>query len=138
MTMWNRMSAGTYRRVLLIGNVAIKTPRLTHFFSGLRCNRWEQEMWRVWRPAFGWTNLCPVRFADPLGLILVMPRASQPVTFDEIVTNTPDQYPDTTAEYKPENFGKLGSSVLALDYGLPDARIVRERRAYYVERAAKV
>ncbi len=94
-------------------------------------------MWRVWRPTFGWTNLCPVTFADPLGLILVMPRASQPVTFDEIITNTPDQYPNTTAEYKPENFGKLGSSVLALDYGLPDARMVRERRAYYVERAAK-
>jgi hypothetical protein len=129
------MPIGTYRRVLLLGGLAIKMPRLWRLLSGLRCNRWEREMWYVWRPVFGWENLCPVTFADPLGLLLVMPRALQPVTFDDVVAATPDYYPDTTAEYKPENFGKVGSRVLALDYGLPDADLVRERRAYYVERS---
>jgi hypothetical protein len=88
-------------------------------------------MWRIWRPVFGWTNLCPVTFADPLGLLVVMPRAAQPVTFEEVVAATPDCYPDTTCETKPEDFGRLGDRVVALDYGLPDADMVCERRAYY-------
>jgi hypothetical protein len=89
-------------------------------------------MWRTWRPVFGWENLCPILFADLLGLVVVMPRAQQPVTFADVVEATPGHYyPDTTAETKPEDFGRVGGRVLALDYGLPNADLVRERRAYY-------
>lgn len=130
------MPHGVYRRVLLIGGFAIKVPRLRHPMSGLRCNRWEREMWCTWRPIFGWQNLCPIEFADPLGIFVVMPRAAQPVTFAEVVKGKPDYYPDITSETKPEDFGLIGGRVLALDYGLPDADLVRERRAYYLERSA--
>jgi hypothetical protein len=60
-----------------------------------------------------------------------MPRAAQPVTFEEVVAATPDYYPDTTSETKPADFGRIGNRVLAVDYGLPYADMVAERRAYY-------
>jgi hypothetical protein len=110
---------------------------LPHIALGLRCNRWEREMWRIWRPIFGWSNLCPVSFGDPLGLLVVMPRAEQPVTFDEVVAATPDYYPDIMSETKPEDFGRLGNQVVCVDYGLPDAEMVRERRAYYLRMARR-
>ena len=64
-----------------------------------------------------------------------MPRAAQPVTFEEVVAATPDYYPDITSETKPEDFGRLEQGVVALDYGLPGARMVRERRDYYLQKA---
>ena len=91
-------------------------------------------MWRKWRPIFGWENLCPVVFADPLGFFVVMPRAEQPVTFSDVVAATSgefDYYPDITAETKAQDFGRLGDRVVALDYGLPDSGMVSDRRAYY-------
>jgi hypothetical protein len=125
------MPHGDFRRVILIGRIALKFPRLRNLTKGLRCNRWEREMWRTWRPVFGWKNLCPVIFADPLGLVVVMPRAMQPVTADEVDAETPDSYPDTTSETKPDDFGRVEGRLLALDYGLPYADMVAERRAYY-------
>ncbi len=92
-------------------------------------------MWYHWRPIFGWDNLCPIVFADPIGLVVVMPRATQPVTFDDVVAATPDHYPDTTSETKPADFGRLGNRVFALDYGLPYADSVAERRTYYRSKA---
>ena len=131
------MPAGVFRRVLLIGRFAIKIPRLRNASQGLRCNRWEREMWRTWRPVFGWQNLCPIEFADPLGFVVVMPRAAQPVTEEEVDGAAGDYYPDITSELKPADFGRVSGCVLALDYGLPDAEDVRERRAYYADRLAK-
>ena len=95
-------------------------------------------MWRTWRPIFGWENLCPIVFADPLGLVVVMPRAAQPVTFEDVVEATPDYYPDITSETKPQDFGRVGNRILALDYGLPDAEMVVERRAYYLSKTPQV
>jgi hypothetical protein len=89
-------------------------------------------MWRTWRKKFDWGYLCPVLFADPLGLVVVMPRAEQPVTYEEVVAATPDCYPDVTSEFKCEDFGRVNGRVLALDYGLPDAGMVREARTRYV------
>jgi hypothetical protein len=131
------MSSGAFRHVILVGRYAVKVPRLRNALAGLRCNRWEREMWQTWRSLFGWENLCPVSFADPLGLFIVMPRAAQPVTFEDVVAATPDYYPDITSETKPEDFGRVGNRVLALDYGLPDAQMVADRRAYYVSQAPR-
>ena len=91
-------------------------------------------MWRVWRPVFGWESLCPVIFADPLGFVVVMPRARQPVSRED-VERLPDYYPDITAETKVEDHGRIGSAVVAIDYGLPDPDMVKDRRAYYVEKS---
>lgn len=131
------MPSGVFRRVILVGRFAIKIPHWRNAFSGLRCNRWEREMWFTWRPIFGWQNLCPIRFADPLGLVVVIPRATQPVTFEDVVAATPDYYPDITSEMKAVDFGWVEGRVLALDYGLPYADAVRERRAYYVEHESR-
>ena len=88
-------------------------------------------MWQKWRPIFGWENLCPIKFADPFGLVVVMPRAEQPVSFDDVLAATPDYYPDITAETKPEDYGRVEQRIVALDYGLPDADMISERRIYY-------
>lgn len=64
-----------------------------------------------------------------------MPRAAQPVTFEDVVAATPDYYPDITAETKTEDFGRVGDRVLALGYGLADADMVASRREYYESKA---
>jgi hypothetical protein len=131
------MPSGVFRHVILVGQFAVKIPRFRNALAGLRCNRWEREMWRTWRPIFGWENLCPIKFADPLGVFVVMPRATQPVTFEDVVAATPDYYPAITSETKPEDFGRVGNRVLALDYGLPDADMVAQRRAYYMSKTSR-
>lgn len=90
-------------------------------------------MWRTWRPKFGWTILCPIKFADCVGVVVIMPRAEQPVTVEEFQAADPDDYPDITSEWwKVEDFGRIEGRTVALDYGLADADAVQERRAYYV------
>lgn len=126
------MPLGTCRYVIPVGTVALKVPRPRSFSGGLRSNRWEREVWYHWRPRFGWEHICPVLYADPLGLVVVMPRAKQPVTFDDVVEATShDYYPDVHLEMKPEDYGRLKDRVLALDYGLADAQMIRDRRKYY-------
>ena len=120
---------GTFRLALLVGQFAIKIPRASNLTSGLRCNQWEREMWRVWRRKFGWGNLCPIWFADPWGFVVIMPSVSR-VTVEEILSADPDDYPDIDVEYKPENWGRLHGRVVCIDYGLSDAASVRERRKY--------
>jgi hypothetical protein len=124
---------GNFRYVFLIGPFAVKVPRPRFALQGLCCNRWEREVWYRWRPVFRWENLCPIVFADPLGLVVVMPRAEQPVTDDEIKAATPDYFPEPTYEYKAQDFGRLNGRVVALDYGLPLEDTVSEARQYYAE-----
>lgn len=91
-------------------------------------------MWQYWRPIFGWKNLCPIYFADPLGMFVIMPKAKQPVTFDDVITANSgeyDYYPAITAESKTKDWGCLGSRVVALDYGLAKLdMVVNKRRSY--------
>jgi len=87
-------------------------------------------MWRRWRPLFKWKTLCPIHFADPWGLFVVMPRAVQPVACAAIDA-LPDYYPGITAELKPDDYGYVENRLVALDYGLPSIDSVRERRRYY-------
>ena len=71
------MPRGVYRRVIVTGSIVWKLPRFKHFADGLRCNRWEREMWRHWRPLLQWETLCPVLFGDRLGLVLCRAPANQ-------------------------------------------------------------
>ena len=125
------------RRVFLLGRITIKVPRPRSVLHGLRCNRWEREMWYRWRPVFGWESLCPILFADPLGLVVVMPRAQQRVTVEEIQAATPVYFPEPTYETKAEVFGLVNGRVLALDYGLPERDIVTKMRAYYADLSSR-
>ena len=124
------MPVGTFRRVIPLGKFAIKIPRIRNLISGMRSNRWEREMWRIWRPKFRWKNLCPIMFADPLGLVVVMVRARQPVTPDQVYAAIPNDYPDIDCYDKAENFRRLDGRIVAIDYGLWDAAAVRKRRLY--------
>lgn len=123
-----RIIKGTFRRVFLSGRYAVKVPRLRHFLAGCRCNRWEREIWQLWRPIFGWQNICPVLASDPWGLVIVMPRAEQPVMFEDVKKATPDCCPEFVVETKCEDFGRVAGSVVALDYGLWDAEEVAKHR----------
>jgi hypothetical protein len=127
---------GQYRRVWLNRRFAVKFPRLSNVVSGMRCNRWEREMWRTWRPIFQWSNLCPVVFADPFGCLVIMRRALQPVTIEEIVAADTEDYPDIDVEFgKPANWGRLNGLIVAVDYGSFDESHVRERRQYLTKKA---
>lgn len=87
-------------------------------------------MWTIWRPIFGWENLCPVITSVLSGFIVIMRRADQPVSFIDIEQADCDYYPDIEVEYKPENWGKVGGKVVCLDYGIEEMDLVNERRAY--------
>ena len=124
------MPAGNHGRVFFLGRVSIKLPRLARYSPGMQCNAWEREMWRKWRPLFPcWTNLCPILFADPLGLVVIMRRGQQPVS-PEAVRAAIDTYPSITAELKPEDWGLVDGKVVALDYGIT-ADIATKQRAYF-------
>jgi hypothetical protein len=131
------MGHDIFRRVIALGPFAFKVPRPRSVLHGLRCNRWEREMWYRWRPVFGWENLCPILFADPLGLVVVMPRAQHPVTLEEIQAATPVHFPEPTYETKAEAFGLVNGRVLALDYGLPGRDTVSKMRAYYADMSGR-
>lgn len=92
-------------------------------------------MWQKWRPIFKWVTLCPVYFADPAGFLVIMPRALQPVTREEVEA-MPDYYPAITSETKVEDHGRIDLRVVALDYGLPDQHLVLEQRRYYSQKAS--
>jgi len=126
---------GAFRRVIAVGRFAVKFPRFRRFAQGMRCNRWEREIWRTWRLAFDWYGLCPIRAADPWGFVVIMDRARQPVTQAEIEAAFPgDQWPDIDVEYgKPANFGRLRGAIVALDYGLWDEEDVQHRRSYLAD-----
>src|ERR1051325_4297253 len=124
------MPAGAFRRVVPVGQFVVKVPRLRAIFEGLRCNRWEREMWRTWRPKFEWAHRCPVSLADPLGLLVVMPRADT-VTQDETNAEMPDYWPTVSSECKAADHGRLNGRLVVVDYGLPYADMVREQRANY-------
>jgi len=126
------MPHGAFRKVFVLGGFALKLPRISRLRAGMRCNRWERELWFKWRKVFGWQTLCPIHFADPAGLLVLMPRAEQPVTQAE-VESLPDYYPAHTAEYKAEDHGRLHGSVVAVDYGLGFADTVLEKRSYYAK-----
>jgi hypothetical protein len=126
------MPHSTFRRVFLIGRFAIKVPQPRFVFRGLCCNRWERELWHRWRPVFQWETLCPILFADPLGLVVVMSRAEQPVT-DEEIRAIPLEFPEPTYKVEPKDFGRLNGRVLAVDYGLPLPNEVSEARQYYAK-----
>ena len=97
-------------------------------------------MWIVWRPRLKWRNLCPVLFADPLGICVVMARAD-PLSSDAQRDLAPDYYPDMTVEGKADDYGVLGGEVVIIDYGLPYRDAIEERRLYlrsFGEAAAKL
>lgn len=109
---------GATRAVLLVGDAAIKVPRMTTwrtFLNGLLANMQEREFSRA-----GWPELCPVLFSIPGGWLVVMRRAA-PLTDAEWCTVHPEwaergEYV-VPVELKRDSFGVLGGRIVAIDYG---------------------
>ena len=124
------MPCGQYRCVVFLGRYVVKFPRLRNVLAGLQCNRWEREMWYVWHPIFHWETLCPIILADPFGLVVVMPRAVQPVSHIDLLL-APDYYPEVSGEFKASDCGRVGGRLVTFDYGLPDKEFVSNYRDRY-------
>jgi len=108
---------GATRGVFLVGPVAIKVPTFRSwdgFLHGLLANRQE----RLFSPFL--RDVAPVRFSDPVGLLVVMDRCDPlpaPLSEDEMrrVCNGADSV--IPAELKQSSFGMLHGRIVALDYG---------------------
>jgi hypothetical protein len=116
--------SGATRVVYLIGRWAIKRPRIDGWpkvLQGLLANLQERRFSR-----FADETFCPVLFADPLGMVVVMRRAQTighalpDAVFTEL-TRVEDcegnEYHHTLFDNSPHNFGWLGNRFVAVDYG---------------------
>ena len=115
-----RFIRSTSRCAFLIGNLAIKVPRVSlirggwwWFCYGMRGNRLEHQRSRCDTSG----RLCPVLFADPLGFVCVMRRAYQPrnMRLKHLLPYF-DKFPPPV-DFGPNNFGFLGRKLVLLDYG---------------------
>ena len=114
--------AGTNRLVLLASSFAIKFARHR---KGRIANRFETALWDR-SPHHRRQMLCPILWASPLGLILVMPRARElaasevlllsPVTASRQWDYLPPNDDEAPFELKTSDWGWLGERMVALDY----------------------
>lgn len=116
--------SGATRSVLLLHRWAIKFPSVTHgyraFLHGLLANHREREFSRM-----GWSRLCPVVGALPLGVVIVMPWC-EPVAeygadwWRDFLGG--ESFPDRAnledmVERKADSIGKYRGRIVAVDYG---------------------
>lgn len=102
---------GRNRLVLLTRRHALKLPALRcwrDFLFGL-LNNMNEAAWS------GEAGHCPVLFAAPLGLLVVMPRV-RVLTEAEFADLDPARLPPRP-ERKADSFGWLGEELVAVDYG---------------------
>lgn len=102
---------GRNRFVLLTPRHAVKVPSLRcwrDFLFGL-LNNLNEAAWSE-RPGH-----CPVLWAAPLGLAIVMPRA-RILSAEEFAAVDPAQLVGR-AERKPDSFGWLDGRLVCVDYG---------------------
>jgi hypothetical protein len=112
-------TTGSSRLVLRVSRWAVKVPRpysWRTFLNGLLGNMTERELGRA-----GLDGFCPVVFGLPGGWLNVMPYA-RPMTraeferFDYEAFVNREHY-GIPAEPKPDSFGWLRGSPVAIDYG---------------------
>lgn len=115
-----RFTFGATRFVLITDRLVFKIPRLSSwksFLQGLLANMQEREFART-----GWEELCPVFFADPFGLLVVMPKC-MPLRrdfwvneFDYSAFCNREDYV-IPVEQKHDSFGRYKGKIVAVDYG---------------------
>ena len=117
-----QVKSGATRHVVLIGGLAFKIPRLTHwamFLQGLLANMQE----RTWSEMSD--RLCPVKFALWGGFLTVMPRV-EPLTAEQWEAMDKKAYRSFCSnkgkgflpiEYKQCSFGMLQGTMVSVDYG---------------------
>lgn len=107
------VTTGRNRLVLLIPGFAFKLPSLRSwrdFLFGL-LNNMNEAAWHREHPDY-----CPVIWAAPLGLLLVMPRAQilDDAAFAALQSFAADL---PGVERKASSWGWLGDRLVAVDYG---------------------
>lgn len=124
---WLQLCRGSSRIVLLVGQYAVKLPRVSSLYrvaQGVRCNRAEVEAWtqRIY------PNLCPLLWSSPGSLVVVMPRARIMSDSEFDAWFESDEWPhfvdqDTPCELKSADAGFLpdGRRVM-VDYGVEGYR----------------
>lgn len=118
-----KITAGATRTVILTKRLAIKLPRVyrknrqwewTQFLHGLLANLQE----RYWSNYHTRTALCPVWFADPVGLLVVMPRCrplERRICPVEVLWF--QEYERVPCDWAQENWGWHNGRVVLIDYG---------------------
>lgn len=118
-----RIAHGVTRRVLLVGQWALKFPNPKEwrlFLLGLLANMQEAMFSET-----NWPELCPVLWSLPGGWLVVMRRARE-MTEEEydafdvetfIQCGADDGQYVVPVERKPDSFGWLDGRVVAIDYG---------------------
>jgi hypothetical protein len=107
---------GITRTVFLVGNYAVKVPRLSipwpwqHRVRGLLANITEHNLYQAHQ--YYKNALCPVLWCSWGGFVLVMRRARP---YPAGMVPKADQCSLTT-DHKPENYGVLNGSVVCIDY----------------------
>lgn len=107
---------GATREVLLLGPWAFKVPVVSYgwrpFLHGLLANMQERMF-----SAARFPRCCPVLWADPLGLLVIMARArplERELTDAEWEAFDRDNVP---SERKASSYGWYAGELVALDYG---------------------
>ena len=131
------MGHDIFRRVIALGPFAIKVPRPRSVLHGLRCNRWEREMWYRLRPVFGWETFarsCSRIRWDSLSSCRARNTQSRWKRFRPPRLFT---FRNLRTRPKPRLSGLVNGRVLALDYGLPGRDTVSKMRAYYADMSGR-
>ena len=108
---------GCHRFVIMFDKVVIKLPNPLYctkwFVKGLKGNIQEARLSKT-----GNKNLCPVLFYLPLGLLLVMKKASSLTGRDSGIdlNKFMSEGNITTAENKMESFGWFDGQLVCIDY----------------------
>lgn len=120
-----KVRSGATRTVFLVWRWAIKVPVLgggwARFLQGMLANLQE----RYWSNQ-GYPQLCPVLFADPLGVVVVMPRLvtiPRPLATEDFDVLSAITSSDgflcslSILDNAPHNFGWLNGRIVAVDFG---------------------
>ncbi len=116
------MKRGTTRICFLIGNYAIKFPRLFYLSQGIKWKVFlrgilaniDEHFW--WKCAYQREKLCPVIWKSPLGLVLVMKRATPLTTSEYDKELFKKNFANLPLDNKCENFGKIDDRIVLVDY----------------------
>jgi len=116
-----RISYGSTRTVVLVGNWAIKLPTTVEwrlFLLGLLANMRERQFYTVlsWRH-----KLCPILWSIPGGWAVIMRRARILTDEEFIAMDLRDWATDEDGvipcEQKSDSFGYIGKRLVIVDYG---------------------